>query len=116
MALLLRSIIRREKTIRQKNEAAPRSHNRTNARTHRSQFLFVEFDVPIGEVEEILPALAFAVAEDKGNDGTPLGAHGLAHQTHVCLVREPVGLAGIATDARAHDVFPRRLAAAVARW
>jgi len=46
---------------------------------------------------------------------TPLGALGLADQMHPRLLRCVIGFAGVARYARAHDVFPGRGTAAVAR-
>ena len=48
-------------------------------------------------------------------EGPPLWPFGLADELHARLVGRPVALARVARDARAHDVFPTHLAAAVAR-
>ena len=55
------------------------------------------------------------IVQHEADDRPPLGAHRLADEPHVRLVREAVRLARIALDARAHDVLPRGLAAVVAR-
>src|SRR4051812_15797798 len=78
-----------------------------------SLHLLLELDVPVGDVEEVLPFLVAVIVEHEADHRAPLRADRLADQAHVRLVRETVRLAGIALDARAHDIFPRGLAAVV---
>src|SRR5664280_1532563 len=75
----------------------------------------VEFDVPIGEIEEILPHLPVARPEHERDDRPPFGPHRLADQPHPGLMRQAIGLPRIALDARTHDVVPRGPTAVVPR-
>lgn len=54
-------------------------------------------------------------AEGDLHERAPFGALGLSLQAHARFMRQAVGLAGVAWDAGADDVFPGSLAAAVPR-
>jgi hypothetical protein len=60
------------------------------------------------------PAIVMMLGESDIHEWPPLWTLGLADEMHVGLVRQPVALAGIAGDARADDIFPSGLAAAIA--
>ncbi len=77
--------------------------------------ILAQLDVPIREVDEMLPAVMTVQGKINLHKRAPFGALGLAHQVHVGLVRGPIGLVRIAFDAGADDVFPRRRAAAIPR-
>ncbi len=74
-----------------------------------------KFDVPVGEVDEVPPALLWLGVEGDVQEGLPPGALRLAAQAHSGLVRQAVGFLCVATNAGAHNVFPVGLAAAIAR-
>src|SRR5688572_6234492 len=76
--------------------------------------LFAEFDVPIGQIEEMLPAIVVLSAEIDLDERTPLRPLGLANEMHAGFGRSTVGFAGVTTNAGAHDVFPSGGAAAIA--
>jgi len=63
----------------------------------------------------MFPAVVLVQGKVDLHERPPFRALRLAHQVHAGLERRAVGLAGVARDARADDVFPRRRAAAVAR-
>ena len=77
--------------------------------------LFAQLDVPISEVDEVLPTIVLVQREVNLHERSPLWPLGLADQTHASLLRRTVCLAGVALDARAHNVLPRRRTAPVAR-
>ena len=76
--------------------------------------VFSKFDVPVGEINEMLPTVVAVEREIDLHKRTPFGPLGLAHQVQAGLVGCPVCLVRVARDAGAHDVFPGRWAAAVA--
>jgi len=61
------------------------------------------------------PAVVLVQREVDLHERPPFRALGLAHKVQPGLEGRAVGLAGVARDARANDVFPARRAAAVAR-
>src|ERR1043166_9534615 len=74
-----------------------------------------EFDVPVGEVEEMLPAFVVLEAKIDLHELTPLGPLGFADQMHASLGGRAVGLARIAPDAGTDNVFPRGRTSPVSR-
>ena len=81
---------------------------------HRSN-IFSQLNVPVSEIDEMLPAIVLVQAEVDLNKWTPLRSLRFANQMHSGLLRRAIGFEGIALDARADDVFPRRWPTAVAR-
>ena len=77
--------------------------------------LIAQLDVPVGEIDEVSPALVMLCAESHVHERTPLRALRSADQRHVGLVREAVPLSRIAGDARADHVLPRRQSTAIPR-
>src|SRR5579862_8972191 len=75
----------------------------------------LQLDVPVGDIEEILPDLAVLGPEHHRDDRPPFRPGRLADQAHAGLVGQAVRLARIAPHARADDVLPGRLPAVVAR-
>ena len=63
----------------------------------------------------MFPAVVPLQREIDLHERTPFGALGFADEMHAGFLRRAIGLARVALDARAHDVFPGRRAAAVAR-
>jgi len=63
----------------------------------------------------MLPAIVLLEAEADLHERTPLGPFRLADEMKTGLLRRAVGLARVALDAGADDVFPSRRAAAIAR-
>src|SRR5665213_3184552 len=49
------------------------------------------------------------------DERAPLRPLGFAHQMNARFLRRAIGLLRVAADARAHDVFPSRRSAAIAR-
>jgi hypothetical protein len=77
--------------------------------------VFTKLDVPVGEVNKMLPTVMTVQAEVNLHKGTPLGPLGLANEMDPGFLRSVIGFLGIALDAGANNVFPRGGAAAVAR-
>ena len=77
--------------------------------------IFAQFDVPVGEVEEVFPAIVVLQADVQLNKRTPLRPLGLANKVHARFVRGAIGFEGVAVDARADNVFPIRWPAPVPR-
>ncbi len=63
----------------------------------------------------MLPAIMPVEAEINLHKGTPLRPLGLANEMQSGFQGRVVGLPGIALDAGANNIFPRRRAAAIAR-
>jgi hypothetical protein len=74
-----------------------------------------QFHVPIRQIDEVFPAFVVVHPEIDLNKRTPFGALGFADEMHPGFLRSVVGLAGVAGDAGANDVFPSRGTAAIAR-
>src|ERR1017187_9563447 len=77
--------------------------------------VLAQLDVPVGEVNKVLPTVVVMQAEVDLDERPPLGPFGLADKMQAGLLGRAVGLLRVAFDAGADDVFPRRRAAAVAR-
>src|ERR1700678_3192193 len=77
--------------------------------------VFAELHVPVGEVNEMLPAVVPVQGEIDLHKRTPFRALRFADEIHAGLGGCPVGLVGVATDAGTNNVFPGRRAAPVAR-
>src|SRR5689334_19587864 len=61
--------------------------------------LLPEFDVPVSEVDEVLPALVVLVPKGEVGKRAPLGSLRLADQLHVSFVRRAVALLRVTLDA-----------------
>lgn len=73
--------------------------------------LLSEFDVPVGEIDEVSPTVVAGAGVVDIDKGAPAGFAGWPDEVHAGLVGEFVGFAGVAGDAGANDIFPSGLAA-----
>ena len=80
-----------------------------------SEWSIAQFDVPVSEIDEVFPEIVLWRRKRNLHKWPPFWTFGFADQTHVRLAREPVPLARIAGDARAHHVFPSRGPTLIAR-
>src|SRR5580765_5043359 len=79
---------------------------------HRSN-IFSQLNVPVSEIDEMLPAIVLVQAEVDLNKWTPLRPLRFANEMHSRLLRRAIGLERVALDAGADNVFPRRRSAAI---
>lgn len=77
--------------------------------------VFAQLDVPVREINEVFPTVVLIEAEIDLHERTPLGPFGFLDQMHPGLLRCAVGLAGVALNAGADNVFPRRRPATITR-
>ena len=77
--------------------------------------ILAQLDVPVGEVNEMLPTIVLVEAEVDLHERPPFRPLRFADEVQPGLLRRAVGLLRVALDAGADDVFPRRRTAAVAR-
>ena len=81
----------------------------------RLSHVFAQLDVPVGEINELLPTVVLVEAEIDLHEWTPLGSLRLLYQMHSRFLRCAIGFASVARDAGANDVFPCRRPAMIAR-
>src|SRR4029077_8408203 len=81
----------------------------------RSLDIFSKLDVPVGEIDEVLPAIVLMQAEVDLDKWPPLRPLRFANEMHPRLLRRAIRFERIALDAGANNVFPGRRPAAVAR-
>jgi hypothetical protein len=77
--------------------------------------LIAQFDVPVREIDEVLPEIVLGRSKRDLNKWPPLRPLRFADQAHVRFTRKPVAFARIARNTRANHVFPSRRPAPVAR-
>jgi len=77
--------------------------------------LVTQLDVPVSEIDKVLPQIVLRSGKGNLNKRPPLRPLRFANQTHVRVSRKSVALARIAGDTRADHVFPRRCSAPIAR-
>ena len=75
--------------------------------------LLAQLDVPVGEIEEMLPAIVLMTREADVYERPPFGALRLADKLKTGFMRQPVALPRITGNARTDDVFPSRLTSAI---
>jgi len=75
--------------------------------------IFAQLNVPIGQVDKVLPAVMLVEGEINLNEGTPLRPLGFSNQVQACLLRSAVGLECITLDTGTDNVFPSGRTAAV---
>jgi hypothetical protein len=72
-----------------------------------------QLNVPVGEIEEMLPTIVVMAREADVHEGSPFGAPWLADQLKARFVGKPIALPRVAGDAGANNVFPSCLAATI---
>src|SRR6476660_3058448 len=77
--------------------------------------LVAQFDVPVREIDEVLPEIVLGRSKGDLDKRTPLRSLRFADQAHVRFARKPVAFARIARNTGANHIFPSRCAAPVAR-
>ena len=73
-----------------------------------------EFDVPIGEVEEMLPIVVNRASKGDLHKGSPFGALWFPNEPEPRLGGGAIGFTGITGNTRTNDIFPSGRAAAIA--
>jgi hypothetical protein len=76
---------------------------------------FANFDIPVSEIDEMLPTVVAVQAEVDLEKRTPFGALRSANEVESGFLRSAVRFAGVTHYARANDIFPSRRAAPVSR-
>src|SRR5262245_20315351 len=84
-------------------------------RSPRERTLIAQFDVPVGEIDEMPPALMLLATERNVDKRSPFRTLRFANERHMRLGREPITFPRIARNARTNDVLPRGEAAFIAR-
>src|SRR5208283_3886578 len=74
--------------------------------------ILAQFDIPVGEVEEVFPAIVCDGGD--GDERTPLRTLRLLDEVHARLGRRAVGFARVAGNTGADNILPRGRPAAVA--
>jgi hypothetical protein len=78
-----------------------------------AEYLLAQLNVPVGQIEEMPPAIVLMTREADVYERPPFGALRLADKLKAGLVRKSVALLRITGDARTDDVLPSRLASAI---
>src|SRR6185436_5428098 len=69
--------------------------------------ILAQFDVPIGQIQKMFPAIVMLKAKVHLYERPPLRTLRLSNQVHARLERRAIRLLCIAEDARADNVLPR---------
>src|SRR5437016_2109851 len=77
--------------------------------------VFAQFDDPIGEINDVFPAIVLVKAELDLDKGTPLRRLRFENEVQTGILRGEIGLECIAADTRTDNVFPGSRPAPVAR-
>src|SRR2546430_13273430 len=77
--------------------------------------IVAQLDVPISQVEEMLPTIVVMQAEVDLHERTPFRTLRFADQPHAGFLWSAISLLRVARNARAHDVLPGGRSAPVAR-
>src|SRR5256886_10623731 len=77
--------------------------------------LIAQFNVPVREIDEVLPEIMLRRGKSDVDEGTPFWPLRLADQAHVRFTRQPVAFARVAGNARANHVLPCSRPSAIAR-
>src|SRR5262249_55815289 len=77
--------------------------------------LVAQLDVPVSKIDKMSPALVLRRAECYVQERSPLRPLRFANQSHLGFVRTPIAVASVARDARADNIFPGCIAAAIPR-
>ena len=81
----------------------------------RSLDIFSKLNVPVSQINEVLPAIVLMQAEVDLDKWPPLWPFRFANEMHARLLRRAIRFERIAFDAGANNIFPGRRPAAVAR-
>lgn len=73
-----------------------------------------QLDVPVGDVQKMLPTLVRLIRDRDVHEWTPPRPLWFLNEVHAGLMRQAVALLRVAGDAGANDVLPSRLPPAVA--
>src|SRR6185369_1447348 len=74
-----------------------------------------QLHVPVGQIEEMLPAIVVMKAEVDLDKGPPLGPLGFSDQPHARFLRRAIGLLSVTRNAGTDNVLPGGRSAAVPR-
>ena len=96
-------------TERLMNQSSPRIRQRCLLMD-----LFPNLDVPVREVDEVLPAIVTVQAEVNLNEGTPFRTFRLADQMQASFLRSSIRFLGIARDAGTDNILPSRWTTVIA--
>ena len=77
--------------------------------------LIAQLNIPVGQIDEMPPAFMLLAAESNMQKRAPFRPPGFTDETHMRLVRQPIGFARIARYAGADHVFPSRESTFIAR-
>ena len=77
--------------------------------------VFAQLNVPVSEIDEMLPTIVTVQAEIDLHKRTPFRPLWFADKIESGFLRRAIGFLCIAFDARANNIFPRRRAPAVTR-
>ena len=89
---------------------------RSNKSRSNRAILIAQFDVPVRQIDEVLPEVVLRGRKCDMHERPPLRSLGFANQAHVRFARKPVAFARIATDTRANDVLPRGCPSPITRY
>jgi hypothetical protein len=74
-----------------------------------------EFDVPVSQIQKVLPAFMVLKPQVDLNEWPPFRAFWFPHQMHASLIWRPVGLARVTGDAGTHYILPSSGSASISR-
>src|SRR5437016_9142277 len=77
--------------------------------------LFSNLDVPVGQVDEVLPTIVTVQPEIYLNEGTPFRTFRFADQMQASFLRSSVRFPCIAQNAGTDNIFPSGWTTAIAR-
>jgi len=98
-----------------RDEATAFSVARQSARLNALIEFLAQLDVPISEVDEMLPAFLELEAEVHLDERPPSRSLWLPYEVHSGFLGGAIGLARVAFNARADNVFPRCRPSPIAR-
>ena len=83
---------------------------RENGTCPAAKSVAAEFYVPVGEVEEVAPAVIHRFDKRYLDEGTPMRLLRSANHVHVSLLWGTIALSPIAVHTTAHDILPGSVA------
>jgi hypothetical protein len=72
----------------------------------RSLDILAELNIPVGQINEMLPTIVLIEREVNLHERPPLGPLGLTNQMHPGFLGRAIGLQRVALNARANNVLP----------